>query len=279
MAELEQEILRNVVGVRFRKQGRIYHFDSAGIPLKKNDCVLVNTENGPAIGIIVKEPLSLLGGSFRTELKTVIRKLTDEDRLAEEEIRRTEGEAFEFCLKKIQDRALPMKLVEVESLFDGSKIIFYFTAENRVDFRELVKDLVQKYKTRIELRQIGVRNETRIFGGMGICGREICCSTFLHNLDTVSVKMAKEQNMLLNPEKISGICGRLMCCLSYEYENYFRLKKFMPKTGKVIDTPQGRGKVVRQNLLKGTINVLMEDGKEVEIEIKEKDDDSSKYSL
>lgn len=271
--QADQENMKNVVGVRFRKQGRVYHFDCAGIPLKKSDCVLVNTENGPAIGIIVKEPMPLLGGSMRTELKSVIRSLTEDDRVVEEGIRRTESEAFDFCLKRIQERGLPMKLVEVESLFDGSKIIFYFTADNRVDFRELVKDLVQKYKTRIELRQIGVRNETRIFGGMGICGREICCSTFLQNLDTVSVKMAKEQNMLLNPEKISGICGRLMCCLAYEYENYFKLKKFMPKTGKVIETPQGRGKVIRQNLLKSTISVLLEDGKEAEITIREKDEE------
>lgn len=271
--------MKTVVGVKFRKQGRIYHFDSAGLKLKKNDCVLVNTENGPAIGIVMREAIHLVSDNLPTELKTVIRKLTDEDRLAEEEIRRTEGEAFDFCLARIAARNMPMKLVEVESLFDGSKMIFYFTAENRVDFRELVKDLVQKYKTRIELRQIGVRNETRIFGGVGICGREICCSIFLHNLDTVSVKMAKEQNMLLNPEKISGICGRLMCCLSYEYENYVRVKKNMPKTGKTIDTPQGKGKVIRQNLLKGSITVILEDGRELEIDTRDKDEESSKYAL
>ena len=270
--------LKNVVGVRFRKQGRVYHFDGAGIPLKKNDCVLVNTENGPAIGIIAKEAVPLIA-SMPAELKTVIRKLTEEDMRAEEGIKRTEREAFDFCLKRIQERNLPMKLVEVESLFDGSKMIFYFTADNRVDFRELVKDLVQKYKTRIELRQIGVRNETRIFGGVGICGREICCSTFLQNLDTVSVKMAKEQNMLLNPEKISGICGRLMCCLSYEYENYLRLKKFMPKTGKTIDTPQGRGKVIRQNLLQGSYSVILEDGKEVEIEVRDREEEKPQNEL
>ena len=270
--------LKNVVGVRFRKQGRVYHFDGAGIPLKKNDCVLVNTENGPAIGIIAKEALPLIA-SMPAELKTVIRKLTEDDMRAEEGIKRTEMEAFDFCLKRIQERNLPMKLVEVESLFDGSKMIFYFTADNRVDFRELVKDLVQKYKTRIELRQIGVRNETRIFGGVGICGREICCSTFLQNLDTVSVKMAKEQNMLLNPEKISGICGRLMCCLSYEYENYLRLKKFMPKTGKTIDTPQGRGKVIRQNLLQGCYSVILEDGKEVEIEVRDREEEKPQNEL
>jgi cell fate regulator YaaT (PSP1 superfamily) len=273
------DAVKSVVGVKFRKQGRIYHFDSNGLKLKKNDTVLVNTENGPAIGVVMKDAIHLVADSLPAELKTVIRKLTDEDKQTETQIRRTESEAYDFCLARITERNLPMKLVEVESLFDGSKVIFYFTADNRVDFRELVKDLVQKYKTRIELRQIGVRNETRIFGGVGICGREICCSVFLHNLDTVSVKMAKEQNMLLNPEKISGICGRLMCCLAYEYENYLRVKKHMPKTGKTIDTPQGRGKVIRQNLLKGTISVILEDGREQEIEIKDKNDEDSKCVL
>ena len=170
---------------------------------------------------------------------------------------------------------MPMKLVEVECLFDKSKIIFYFTAENRVDFRDLVKDLVQKFKTRIELRQIGVRNETRICGGLGICGRELCCSSFLQSLDTVSVKMAKEQNMLLNPEKISGLCGRLMCCLAFEYESYRDLKKNMPKVGKMTDTPQGRGKVIRQNILKGKIAVHLEDGREVEVTIKPAEEENN----
>jgi cell fate regulator YaaT (PSP1 superfamily) len=162
-----------------------------------------------------------------------------------------------------------MKLIEVECLFDQSKIMFYFTADNRVDFRELVKDLVQRFKTRIELRQIGVRNEARIFGGVGICGREVCCVKFLQNLDTVSVKMAKEQNMLLNPEKISGLCGRLMCCLSFEYNAYQDLKKSVPKVGKSIDTPAGRGEVIRHSLIKGTISVRLEDGKEIEVNIED----------
>jgi cell fate regulator YaaT (PSP1 superfamily) len=163
-----------------------------------------------------------------------------------------------------------MKLIGVECLFDRSKLIFFFTAENRVDFRELVKDLVQKFKTRIELRQIGARNESRIFGGLGVCGQKICCTSFLYNLDRVSVKMAKEQNMPLNPEKISGLCGRLMCCLAFEYDSYLDMKRGMPKCGKRVGIAQGgSGKVIRQNILKGTLAVYTEEGKEVEVEIKD----------
>jgi cell fate regulator YaaT (PSP1 superfamily) len=185
----------------------------------------------------------------------------------EEGNRELEEEAKAFCLEQIRKRGLPMKLVGAEYLFDRTKIMFYFTAENRVDFRELVKDLVQRFKTRIELRQIGVRNEARICGGIGICGRELCCVKFLQNLDTVSVKMAKEQNMLLNPEKISGLCGRLMCCLSFEYDAYICMKKVVPKVGKTLETPSGKGEVVRNSLIKGTVTVRLEDGKEMEIKL------------
>ena len=175
-----------------------------------------------------------------------------------------------FCFGRIRERGLPMKLISVECLFDRSKLIFFFTADNRVDFRELVKDLVQKFKTRIELRQIGARNESRIFGGLGVCGQKICCTNFLYNLDRVSVKMAKEQNMPLNPEKISGLCGRLMCCLAFEYDSYLDMKRGMPKCGKRVGIAQGgSGKVIRQNILKGTLAVYTEEGKEVEVEIKD----------
>ena len=178
-----------------------------------------------------------------------------------------EKDAFQFCRRKIGERGLPMRLVDVSYLFDRSKLIFYFTAESRVDFRELVKDLVAKYRTRIELRQIWVRSEAKIYGGMGMCGRELCCVGFLNNFAPVSIKMAKEQNMLLNPEKISGLCGRLMCCLAFEYDNYRAAKKHMPKIGKIIDLPQGKGKVVRQNVLDEKIVVDLGEGKEVEISI------------
>lgn len=259
---------KNVVGVKFKRQGKTYTFESAELALNPGDKVIVETDNGLTIAAVSTRIRQAQADQLPANLKKIVRRVTPHDLKMNEENRKTEKDAFSFCVECIARRALIMKLVEVECLFDRSKIIFYFTAENRVDFRELVKDLVQRFKTRIELRQIGVRNETRMCGGLGICGRELCCSTFLQNLDTVSVKMAKEQNMLLNPEKISGLCGRLMCCLAFEYECYSDLKKHMPKAGKMTDTPHGRGKVVRQNILKGTITVHLEDGREVEIEIK-----------
>ncbi|OQA53687.1 MAG: hypothetical protein BWY44_00106 [Candidatus Omnitrophica bacterium ADurb.Bin292] len=271
-----EDFTKKVVGVKFKKQGKTYTFEAADLELNPNDKVIVETENGPTIASVAGRVRQTQADQLPVNLKSIIRKVTPQDLRAGEENRKTEKDAFAFCISRIAERGLIMKLVEVECLFDRSKIIFYFTADNRVDFRELVKDLVQKYKTRIELRQIGVRNETRICGGLGICGRELCCSTFLQNLDTVSVKMAKEQNMLLNPEKISGLCGRLMCCLAFEYESYRDLKKNMPKVGKMTDTPLGRGKVVRQNILRSTISVHLENGREVEIEIKPPEESKQK---
>ncbi len=262
--------MRNVIGVKFNKQGKVYTFDVTGLPfIKKNDSVVIQTENGMAMGTVVTEMKTLPEDRLPEGLKKILRRATEEDHAAEEGNRKLERTAQGFCLERIRERNLPMKLVEVECLFDKSKIMFYFTAENRVDFRELVKDLVQKFRTRIELRQIGVRNEARIFGGIGLCGREFCCVKWLQTLDTVSVKMAKEQNMLLNPEKISGLCGRLMCCLSFEYEAYQTLKKSVPKIGKTMETPAGRGEVTRHSLIKGTISVRLEDGKEIEINIED----------
>ncbi|MBP9021350.1 MAG: stage 0 sporulation family protein [Syntrophobacterales bacterium] len=273
--------MKSVVGVRFNKQGKVYTFDVTDQPLiKKGDRVIVETENGPVVGNVVTAVRAVPGGRLPADLKKVIRRVSAEDQGIEERNRQVEKEAKTFCLERIRERNLPMKLVEVECLFDRSKIVFYFTADNRVDFRELVKDLVQRFKTRIELRQIGVRNEARIFGGVGICGRELCCVGFLQNLDTVSVKMAKEQNMLLNPEKISGLCGRLMCCLAFEHEAYVSMKKSVPKVGKSIDTPAGRGEVVRHNLVKGTVSVKVEDGKEVEVKVEDlQKGDSSRHPL
>ncbi len=265
---IQETVEKKIVGVKFKKQGKTYTFQAGDLELNLNDKVIVETDNGRTIAVISTAVRRAAPDRVPANLKDVVRKVTPEDLRAEQENRKTEKEAFSFCLGRIAERKLIMKLVEVECLFDRSKIMFYFTAENRVDFRELVKDLVQRFKTRIELRQIGVRNETRMCGGVGICGRELCCATFLQNLDTVSVKMAKEQNMLLNPEKISGLCGRLMCCIAYEYESYRDLKKHLPKLGKMTETELGRGKVVRQNILKSTIAVHLEDGREVEIEIK-----------
>lgn len=217
--------MTNIIGVKFKKEGRIYSFDAGDLILQKNDQVIVQTDNGPALGIIVAEVQRLEPADLPPNLKKVIRKVTRDDLRVREENEQLEGQAKTFCRQKIQEKGLAMKLVAVETVFDKSKIIFYFTADNRVDFRELVKDLVAKYKTRIELKQIGARQETRIVKGLAICGREVCCAGVLQNLDRVTVKMAKEQSMSLNPEKISGLCGRLMCCLSYEHEGYSQAKK------------------------------------------------------
>ena len=260
--------MKNIASVKIEKEGKVFSFSAGDIPLKKNDQVIVHTDNGLSMGLVVSEVKSIPLHKLPTDLKNIVRKATEEDIRSSESNRGLEEEAFEFCFGRIQERELPMNLVEVESNFDRSKLIFYFTADNRVDFRELVKDLVQRFKTRIELRQIGARNESRIFGGLGICGRKICCTNFLYNLDRVSIKMAKEQNMPLNPEKISGLCGRLMCCLAFEFDSYVDMKRGMPKCGKRITTPEGTGKVSRQNILKGTISVELEGGKEVELDLK-----------
>jgi cell fate regulator YaaT (PSP1 superfamily) len=255
--------LNNLVGVKFKKEGKIYYFDPCDLSLQRHDIVLVDTDNGTAIGTVtdyVKAYPVLVNSD---KIKKVLRLVTDEDLRIREANRILETEAREYCGQRIVEHQLPMKLVEVECLFDKSKMIFSFASESRVDFRELVKDLVQKFRTRIELRQIGARQETKILKGLGICGREVCCGSFLHNLDRVSVKMAKEQNMPLNPEKISGLCGRLMCCLAFEYEAYLDLKKEMPKCGRTVQTASGTGKVIRQNILKNEVVVMFEDKKEM----------------
>lgn len=262
--------MRHIVGVRAEKEGRVLNFQTSDETLKKNDAVIVNAENGPSVGIVATDSKAVPLHMLPTDIRSIVRRCNDEDLRTLAQNQKLEREAREFCFGRIRERGLPMKLIGVECLFDRSKLIFFFTADNRVDFRELVKDLVQKFKTRIELRQIGARNESRIFGGLGVCGQKICCTNFLYNLDRVSVKMAKEQNMPLNPEKISGLCGRLMCCLAFEYDSYLDMKRGMPKCGKRVGIAQGgSGKVIRQNILKGTLAVYTEEGKEVEVEIKD----------
>jgi cell fate regulator YaaT (PSP1 superfamily) len=259
--------LKNIVGIRFRKDNKIYNFNAADLPLKKGDQVIVKTEHGTAIGTVMVDVKEVPLYKLPVNLKNVIRKLTEEDLKIKKDNELLELEASRFCTERIAERDLLMKLIDVECLFDKSQIIFYFTAENRVDFRELVKDLVQKFKTRIELRQIGARQEARMVKGIGVCGREVCCASLIHNLDRVSVKMAKEQSVSLNPEKISGLCGRLMCCLAFEFDAYQDMKKDVPKCGKTILTPEGRGKVIRQNILQGEIAVELEDGREVTVNV------------
>ena len=215
----------NILGVKFKKEGRIYHFDAADLILHKNDQVLVNTDNGVALGTVVTDVRRSDASDPPPNLKNVIRKVTADDLRVREELELLEEEAKKYCVGKIAEKGLSMKLITVECLFDRSKMIFYFTADARVDFRELVKDLVSRFKTRIELKQIGARQEARIVKGIAVCGRTVCCAGILQNLDRVTVKMAKEQSMSLNPEKISGLCGRLMCCLSFEHEGYAGTKK------------------------------------------------------
>jgi len=218
----------NIVGVKFRPEGKIYPFDAADNVLRRNDQVVVHTENGLALGVVVQE-VKRLELKSPAEVAKIVRKATADDLKRLEENQELERQAKLFCMERIQKRELPMKLIDVECLFEKNKIIFYFTAPNRVDFRELVKDLVQRFKIRIELRQIGARQETRMIKGLGICGQPVCCAGVLQNLERVTVKMAKEQNMSLSPEKISGLCGRLMCCLAFEYDAYRGKKKASKK--------------------------------------------------
>jgi cell fate regulator YaaT (PSP1 superfamily) len=218
-------LLTNIIGVKFKKEGRIYNFNATDFILHKDEQVIVNTDNGPALGVVVTHVTRCEPSKLPPNLKNVIRKVTADDLQVKEENERLEEEARKFCGEKVRERSLDMKLIAVDVLFDKSKFIFYFTADSRVDFRELVKDLVAKFKTRIELKQIGARQETRIVKGLAVCGRIVCCAGILQNLDRVTVKMAKEQSMSLNPEKISGLCGRLMCCLSFEHETYAGSKK------------------------------------------------------
>jgi cell fate regulator YaaT (PSP1 superfamily) len=254
----------NIVGIRFREGGKIYNFAPGHFVLKEGDEVIVKTEKGLSFGIVAT-PVRKRDPNFpKDQLKEVFRLANDNDRQQYQECLTREKEAHAFCQDRIKERALPMTLVDVESFFDGSKIIFYFYADGRVDFRELVKDLVKELHTRVELRQIGVRNKAKMIGGVGPCGRELCCATFLKEFHSVSVKMAKEQNLSLNPTKISGVCGRLMCCLKYEYADYIEMKRGMPKVGKRIITPEGEGKVVRQNVMEKRVVVALSDGREVE---------------
>lgn len=259
----------SIVGIRFKDKGKIYSFDATGIVLEEGDKAIVNTEGGAAMGCVATGIRTISRDKLPRTIRSVVRKATDEDMAVHLENMELERKAFEFCMEKVRERGLAMRLVDVEVLFDKSKMIFYFTADSRVDFRELVKDLVRTYKTRIELKQIWVRSEARIYGGIGMCGRELCCASFLNKFAPVSIKMAKEQNMLLNPEKISGLCGRLMCCLAFEHEQYMQAKKNMPKCGKTVVTREGKGKVTRQNILERIIFVDLGDGEEVEVAVDE----------
>ena len=261
--------LRNIVGVKFAKGEKVYFFNVSDLSLKKNDEVIANTDNGPEIGRVVTDVKSVPLYKVPINLKEVIRKTTGEDLKIKEDNQNLEQIARQFFLERIRTRNLPMKLIAVSCFFDRSKLMFYFAAENRVDFRELVKDLVQKFKTRIELRQIGARHEACIIKGIGVCGREVCCASLHNSPERVSIKMAKEQGVSLNVEKISGLCGRLMCCMAFEYDAYQDMKRNMPKCGKMLQTAGGRGKVVRQNVFRGEVLVELENGKEITVKLED----------
>lgn len=233
-----------VVGVRFKKAGKIYYFDPDNIDVKFNDFVVVETARGVEFGHVVVGPKEIQESEIVAPLKKVIRVALDEDFDIHRENKKKANEAIAICQQKVEEHGLSMKLVDVEYTFDNNKVIFYFTADGRVDFRELVKDLAAIFKTRIELRQIGVRDEAKMVGGIGPCGKVVCCGQFLGEFEPVSIKMAKEQSLSLNPTKISGLCGRLMCCLKYEHEVYEELLVKMPQIGAIVITPEGRGTVV-----------------------------------
>jgi cell fate regulator YaaT (PSP1 superfamily) len=258
-----------VVGVKFRDHGKIYDFNATGFDLKERNIVMVETERGPDLGFVARMPLERDPSRFPKPLKKIIRLADEKDMEEGQRNLYREREAKRLCLAKIQEHNLPMKLIGVDSFLDGSKIIFYFFSEGRVDFRGLVKDLAGTFKTRIEMRQVGVRNEAKMIGGLGSCGREFCCCAFLRDFEPVSVKMAKEQNLALNPQKISGACGRLMCCLAYEMGTYSEMKKELPKVGKTVVTASGPGKVIQQNIINQKIRVALEDGREIEVDPKE----------
>ena len=252
----------NVIGVRFKPAGKTYYFDPLDMEIRQGDHVIVETARGMEYGDVVMGKKAIGAEQFQKPLKGVIRIATTEDTEKYNKNKELEKEAYRICLEKIRKHKLEMKLVEVEYTFDGSKILFYFTADGRVDFRELVQDLATVFKTRIELRQIGVRDEAKTLGSVGVCGRSLCCSQFLGEFAPVSIKMAKEQGLSLNPTKISGACGRLMCCLKYEQDTYEELLKVTPKQGALVKTPDGNGSVESVSLLKGLVKVKLDDENE-----------------
>ena len=258
--------MTKVIGVRFRNVGKIYYFSPKDFDIKSGDHVIVETARGVEYGQVVLPPREVEDEKVIQPLKEVIRIANTQDDKKEENNRRREKDAYQICLKKIREHGLEMKLIDVEYTFDNTKVLVYFTADGRIDFRELVKDLAAIFKTRIELRQIGVRDETKILGGIGICGRPLCCHTYLSEFAPVSIKMAKEQNLSLNPAKISGVCGRLMCCLKNEEETYEELNRKLPGIGDRVTTPDGlKGEVQSVSVLRQLVKVLVdvEDEKEI----------------
>ncbi|QKS69625.1 stage 0 sporulation family protein [Paenalkalicoccus suaedae] len=262
--------MHRVIGVRFKKAGKIYYFSPGKFDINKDDYVIVETARGVEFGKAVIGIKEVEEQDVVLPLKQVLRLATEKDKLTVEENKKEAGQAFDVCLTKIAEHKLDMKLVEVEYTFDRNKVLFYFTADGRIDFRELVKDLASVFRTRIELRQIGVRDEAKMLGGIGPCGRMLCCSTFLGDFEPVSIKMAKDQNLSLNPTKISGLCGRLMCCLKYENDMYESAKKELPDLHQKLKTSYGHSKVIGLNMLERLVQVeVLESGQIVEFTMDE----------
>jgi len=257
-----------VVQIRLREAGKITYFSPGGMHLRVGEYVIVEADRGLDYGQVLAATEALLDSDIDEPLKKIIRKANPWDIHQIDKNKKKIREVMDACSKKIQERKLPMKLIDAEFSFDRSKIIFYFTAEGRVDFRDLVKDLANVFKARIELKQIGVRDEAKILGGLGPCGRALCCATYLKDFEPVTIKMAKEQNLPLNPTKISGLCGRLMCCLGYEHKTYKELMKGLPREGEILKTEKGSGKVISVNALKRSVTVELEDGTWFEVKYK-----------
>lgn len=257
--------MANVIGVRFRHAGKVYYFDPVDIKLEQGERVILETARGVECGEVVNTAMEVDESEVVAPLKKVMRKATEEDLKQVEENHKKSEEAYKVCFEKIRKHSLEMKLIDVEYTFDNNKILFYFTADGRVDFRELVKDLAAVFRTRIELRQIGVRDEAKMMGGLGVCGRPLCCSTHLTEFHPVSIKMAKEQSLSLNPTKISGTCGRLMCCLKYEQEAYEDLLRRIPKVGALVQTPVGSGSVMYVSLLEEKVKVKLDNNNDPDL--------------
>lgn len=264
--------MAQIIGVRFKEAGRVYYFDPGELQFEENTRAVVETSRGIECGVVAIANREVKDREIVKPLKKVLRPANAEDLKKLEENRAKEQRAFRICNEKIAESKLDMKLVDVEYAFDNSKILFYFTADGRVDFRELVKSLASVFRTRIELRQIGVRDEAKMLGGLGICGRPFCCTTFLGDFQPVSIKMAKEQGLSLNPTKISGTCGRLMCCLKYEQEAYEDLLRTTPKNGSMVSTAQGKGTVIEVNLLTGMLKVRLDSATDGSTEMLHKDE-------
>lgn len=261
--------MTDVVGIRFKRAGRVYYFDPASLELNINDEVVVETSRGLELGKVVIAPHQVINNDIVEPLKPVIRKAEPEDKERQAEFHCKQCSALARCAEVVAEAKLPMKLISAEYNLDGTRLTFYFSSEGRVDFRELVRRLTSTFNTRVELRQVGPRDEAKIVGGFGRCGRQLCCANHLASFSTVSIRMAKEQDLPLNPAKISGVCGRLLCCLAHESEQYRSMKENMPPAGQKVSTPMGAGKIVGTNPLKDTAEVELESGATVEVKLSE----------